>query len=160
MTLNANNIASLQFAITQDLDAIKEWTASNKLTVNPNKSQLLVIPSKRNFEPINIDVHYNNCSILPENVVKYLGIFIDSDLNFHNHIKYIASKASRAIGVISKIKYLIPFKTLLSIRILLTDPPFPPIWVISVGLIIQNLHRHTLQNSEKGNKNPIRGKPI
>ena len=115
VTLNANNIASLQSAITQDLDAIKEWTSSNKLTVNPNKSQLLVIPSKRNFEPINIDVHYNNCSILPENVVKYLGIFIDSDLNFHNHIKYIASKASRAIGVISKIKYLIPFKTLLSL---------------------------------------------
>ena len=122
VTLNANNVASLQSAITQDLDAIKEWTASNKLTVNPNKSQLLVIPSKRNFEPINIDVHYNNCSILPENVVKYLGIFIDSDLNFHNHVKYIASKASRAIGVISKIKYLIPFKTLLSLYYSLIHP--------------------------------------
>ena len=52
VTLNANSIASLKTAITQDLEVIKEWTASNKLTVNPNKSQLLVIPSKKNSEPI------------------------------------------------------------------------------------------------------------
>ena len=79
------------------------------------KSQLLVIPSKKNSEPINIDTHYNNCLISPAKVVKYLAIFIDSDLNFHNHIKYVASKASRVIGVIFKIKHLIPFKTWLSL---------------------------------------------
>ena len=123
MTLNANSIASLKTAITQDSEAIKEWTASNKLTVNPNKSPLLAISSKKNSEPINIDAHYNNYSISQAKVVKYLGIFIDSDLNFYNHIKYVASKAYRAIiGVISKIKHLIPFKTLRSLYYSLIHP--------------------------------------
>ena len=123
MTLNANSIASLKTAITQDSEAIKEWTASNKLTVNPNKSPLSVISSKKNSEPINIAAHYNNYSISQAKVVKYLGIFIDSDLNFHNHIKYVASKAYRAIiGVISKIKHLIPFKTLRSLYYSLIHP--------------------------------------
>ena len=122
VTLNTNSIASLKTAITQDLEAIKEWTASNKLTVNPNKPQLLVIPSKKNSKPINIDAHYHRCSISPAKVVKYLEIFIDSDRNFRNHIKYVASKASRAIGVISKMKHLIPFKTLLSLYYSLIHP--------------------------------------
>ena len=50
VTLSANSIASYKLAITQDSEAIKEWTASNKLAVNPNRSQLLVIPSKKNSQ--------------------------------------------------------------------------------------------------------------
>ena len=116
MTLSANSIASLQTAIMQDLEAIKEWKASNKLTDNLNKSQLLLTPSKKKSEPINIDAHYNYCSISPAKVVKYLEIIIESDLNFDNHTKYVASKASSAFSVIYKIKHLIPFKTLLSLH--------------------------------------------
>ena len=40
--------------------------------------------------------------------IKYLGIFIDSNLGWKNHIKHVASKISKTIGTISKLRHFVP----------------------------------------------------
>ena len=44
--------------------------------------------------------------LFPSKYVKYLGIFIDSHLNWSHHTNIIASKLSRAIGMLSKIRHV------------------------------------------------------
>ena len=47
--------------------------------------------------------------------VKYLGVLLDSHLRWKYHIDNVALKISRIIGVIARLRHLVPFTTLLSI---------------------------------------------
>ena len=47
--------------------------------------------------------------------VKYLGIYIDEELNFKYHITSIVAKISRGVGILYKIKNFLPTSTLLCV---------------------------------------------
>ena len=47
--------------------------------------------------------------------VKYLAVLIDSHLSWKFHIDYVASKLSKIVGIIARLRHFVPFNTLLSI---------------------------------------------
>ena len=51
--------------------------------------------------------------------MKYLGILIDNNLSWKYHIDYISSKG---IGMITRLRHLVPFATLLNIYCSLIEP--------------------------------------
>jgi hypothetical protein len=81
-----------------DLDSLYHWSTINKMNFNANKSNIIVFGRNTNYT----DVRYNlNNEIIPcVDSVKYLGIVINHNLKFDNHIDYILSKASRIFGLI------------------------------------------------------------
>jgi len=44
--------------------------------------------------------------------VKFLGVYIDERLTWDNHIQQVASKLSKNIGILAKLKYTVPQKVL------------------------------------------------
>ena len=54
--------------------------------------------------------------------VTYLGILIDSNLSWKIHIEYIASKMSKTVGLIAKLRHFPPLHTLLHIYQSLNSP--------------------------------------
>ena len=54
-----------------------------------------------------------------QDYVKYLGILIDKNLC---HIDYVASKISRTIGIMARLRHFIPLSTLLTIYLSLVAP--------------------------------------
>ena len=46
---------------------------------------------------------------------KYLGLFLDRELNFHHHLKEKISKANKSIGLIRRLYHNLPRKSLLII---------------------------------------------
>ena len=57
-----------------------------------------------------------------KDVVKYLGILIDSNLTWKSHIDYISLKISRIIGIITRLRHFVPKQTLLRIYSGLINP--------------------------------------
>mgnify|MGYP006973436817 CR=1 FL=1 len=47
-----------------------------------------------------------------KNSIKYLGIMIDSHLNWKSQVNYISTKIKRNIGFLSKIRHYVNLKTL------------------------------------------------
>ena len=64
--------------------------------------------------------------------IKYLGIFIDSHLNWKNHVNYIAKKIKRSIGILSKIRYFTNLDILYNLYYTLIYP-FPIYGIIAWG---------------------------
>ena len=120
----------LSAIINKDLDNIAKWLYSHKLTVNPSKSNALIIPPKLNKPPPTIDLSLNNSSVLISNSAKYLGVTIDSLLKFDEHIS-IEHKMSRAVGIISKLCHFLPTNALLNVYYAFIHPHLLyglPIW--------------------------------
>ena len=72
----------------------------------------MVIPPKTTNNTCEVEISFYNSIIALLDRVKYLGITIDSGLKFNLHIKALESKIARSIGVISKLKQILPTSAL------------------------------------------------
>ena len=53
-----------------------------------------------------------NNDIPISNYAKFIGVIIDKNLAWHDHIHYISGKISKGIGIISKLKHMLPMSIL------------------------------------------------
>ena len=76
------------------------------------------VPQVKIFNPMS----NTQTSLEIKDFVKYLGIMIDSDLLWKNHIDFICHKISKSIKIIAKLRHYIPRQLLLSIYHTLITP--------------------------------------
>ena len=81
---------------------------SNKLIINQEKTVFSIFsPNKTR---INIsDLYYNDIVLKQVQSVKYLGVIIDDNLSWKDHIKSVCNNLIKYIGIFYKIRYKLPF---------------------------------------------------
>ena len=86
------------------LDCRNKWLQGKKLSLNVVKNQAMVIGSQPNLKKIadkKVETQFfsiaDSVIDLVKNV-KYLGVQLDSNLDWNQHMKVLLGKASRAIG--------------------------------------------------------------
>ena len=86
-----------------ELSNLSTWTLQNRLTLNVNKTVSLYFSNKKT---LNIDQQIVLGGEIVKNVdsAKFLGVYLDSNLNFVPHIKYICGKISKHLGILFKIR--------------------------------------------------------
>jgi len=97
-----SNLLSFQANLNREVSGFKhvqDWCRANKLTINPTKYNSLIICPKINTSITEFSITLEDSSIETEEIAKYLGILIDSKLNFKYHLNLVESKLSRAIGI-------------------------------------------------------------
>ena len=99
----ADTMSQLEQKINRDLALLNEWFIANKLTLNVSKSYACTFGNSPNFNQIQLKV--DNREIELSGVVKYLGVYVDSKLNWVPHINRVANKVSQTIGILSKIRH-------------------------------------------------------
>ena len=115
LLLSNDSLKKLQKQVNLDLKFLCNWLKANKISLNASKTELLLFrhPNKKlNYE---IKIKIDGKKIVPSDSVKYLGIIIDSHLNWHHHANELAPKLSRAIGMLAKIRHYVDSKTLFMI---------------------------------------------
>ena len=103
----SQNINCIEEQILECLAEIKDWMTTNKLKLNPDKTEVLIASSVNRFS----NWSNNSLSLIADgkaieviDVVKSLGIKFDKDLSFEEHISsvvqacYIQLRNLRAIG--------------------------------------------------------------
>ena len=78
--------------LQDDLNSISRWCDMWQLRLNPSKCEVLCITNKRS--PLYFDYKIGGCSLHWSSSVKYLGIYINSKLNWNNHCAHMAAKAT------------------------------------------------------------------
>ena len=115
------NPKTLESVVNEELLKVYDWLNANKLTLNIKKSNFVIfhLPQKKLNYQINIKIFEKKdnkyISLERKEYVKYLGILLDADLSWKDHISYVASKISKTIVVIARLRHLVPFETLTKI---------------------------------------------
>ena len=100
----AIQILNLEFA------KVAEWFDSNKLTLNVNKTQMVMMSRKKNLNPQG-DVMLRNEAMQRVTKAKLLGVIVDQHLNFKDHISMVSHKISKSCGIISRIRNTLDIKS-------------------------------------------------
>ena len=97
--------------IAQEMKLVYEWFRVNKLRFNASKTSLLVFDKEPSLEVLNIQIPgAQSLSINEIKSQKYLGLVIDSQLSFQDHINYVKTKVAKRIGALYRSKSLLPLK--------------------------------------------------
>ena len=105
----ADNICSIETALNQDLSNINRWLIANKLTLNMTKTEFMLIGSRQKLNSLSA---FPVWKLMEHNFTKSLGVLIDENLTWSNHINAITKKISSGIGSIKRISHCVPPATL------------------------------------------------
>ena len=110
------NLQNMKNIINSELHHVNEWLVANKLSLNTDKTKFMVFsPSNKNSHENDINIRINNVEISQVNCIRFLGVIIDSKLNWADHINMIKTKVSKAIGIIYKTRKLLDKCTLVTL---------------------------------------------
>ena len=91
--------------LNADLEIVQEWVDINKLKINVSKTKIMTFTCKKNIQ---VKIKMNNTSIDEVSEYKYLGLLIDKELTFKNHILKIVKTVNRFNGSLNTIKHFLP----------------------------------------------------
>lgn len=92
--------------INEDLQHIWGWLNTNKLKINVKKTKAMVIGTRSCLRSmignngLNIEIEGQQIEIVER--FKYLGVIIDPELKFNQHVDYVCKKISKKLGVLRR----------------------------------------------------------
>ena len=102
-----NNLNTLTNNVNTELIKIYEWLKCNKLSININKTLYIIFSSKNKIIDDDQQVKINSEPIERVYYTKFLGVFLDSNLNWKKHIEYVSKKISKSIDIFCKARKLL-----------------------------------------------------
>ena len=115
-TLSNKNINTLISSFNKEIENISNWFKSNKLSLNLTKTNYVIFRTRNRGVPTTIpNIQIDGSTILRLQTVKFLGIMINEFLNWSIHITDICKCLAKNIGLLSKLKYLLPKNVLFMI---------------------------------------------
>ena len=90
-----------------ELQRISKWLELNRLQLNTEKSKFMLFHMPQKSIP-NLKLTISGSIIERVTQFKFLGLNIDSNLNWKAHLSAVSTKVSRVIGLLHKLKYVFP----------------------------------------------------
>ena len=115
--LVVHNSAASSASVNDDLQNISRWAYQRKMIFNPDalKQAQEIVSSRKANASNHGTVYFNNLRLIRENVQTNPGLFLDSKLNFFDHINLKILKATKGVNVVRKMNLLLPCSSLLAI---------------------------------------------
>ena len=104
--------------VSIELQKISQWFISNKLSLNVTKTKYSFFhkPSKKDNIPlVLLKLSICNNEIKRSESIKFLGVFLDENLTWKDHIRYLENKIAKNIGLLFRSKPYLTKKCLLSL---------------------------------------------
>ena len=109
------NYHELVVNVSIDLKILSDWFKCNKLALNETKTNLMIFHRKNNKPPENLTVTLNGITLDRVVTTKFLGVLIQENLLWENHIEYVGNKISVSTAILARLKHYIPKNILLII---------------------------------------------
>ena len=103
---SGKDVRAVQNNLSIDLENATSWFIQNGMKPNPDKYQMVLgkTEDKLNFKFADIDIKTTEKSCL-------LGVVLDNEWKFEEHISSICRKVSAQISALNRLKNILPLKT-------------------------------------------------
>ena len=89
------------------LNSLEIWCKNNEMILNSAKTKVMFVTTNQKRQRLqrqNLDLNFENESLGMVSNDKILGVFVDNNLTWTNHIKHLTKKMTSSIWLLSKIK--------------------------------------------------------
>ena len=128
ITTSNSDISVILENLNADLLNVSTWMSANKLTLNNNKTEFMVIGSNRRLSQGQVEQEPSICvgdvEIKKVNVAKSLGLMIDDTLSWSAQIDKITKKVNSGLSIIRKLRDIVDYNTLIIIYKSIIQPHF------------------------------------
>ncbi len=103
MFCSGSDVNELMEMVEIELNKFSEWFIVNKLSLNLAKTSFMIFHSKA----VNITggIAITGVNIKRVFTTKFLGVYIDTQFNWKEHIKVIQTKVAKGISILWKVKF-------------------------------------------------------
>ena len=106
------DIKEIEKTYNKELENVKNWLDSNKLSLNVDKWNLVVFRKNKRKVIIKLNIKMMGEQLKEKEFIKYLGILIDNKLTWSHHINHIKLKISKGIAILTKLRKFVSRETL------------------------------------------------
>ena len=111
--VSGQSMHEIEQQLAELIPALTKWVGSNGLKLNLKKTSYMIF-SKRKIDNVG-DIYISNTKIERKSECRFLGVIIDDKLCWAKHINAVKAKMSRYVGIMYRIKSLLPVKARLQI---------------------------------------------
>ena len=112
--------------INRELSEVSNWFKTNKLSVNASKTNFMILGTsqmtKKYDQDDSLQIILDDTKLDRVTNTKFLGVIIDENITWKQHIDATSKTISRNIGVINKLKHYLPGRILYSLYCSLVMP--------------------------------------
>ena len=111
LAISGNSISEIESTTNNELPILLDWLYANRLSLNIKKTQVMLFGGKNNnHSDINILINGEKINVVTES--KFLGVTLDSKLNWKTHIQLTAKKVAKSIGILIRARQFLDKKTM------------------------------------------------
>ena len=103
--LTGKSLDDLEMKMNDELKIISKWFKANLLSLNIDKTSYMIFGNKK-YQ--NLSLLIENSPILRQFETKFFGVILSANLKWSKHIDVVLNKISKSIGIVSKVRHLIP----------------------------------------------------
>ena len=114
--LSGKDPVEVNILLNSEIVKIHKWFLANKLLINFEKTNYVIFKTRNKYvNEAAIKICINSKEIKQVHQVTFLGVIIDENLTWKDHIYYISNKLSKVIGVLNRLKDILPLRILVQL---------------------------------------------
>ena len=103
------SVMDIEQHLNNDLIKVVDWFNINLLTLNNKKTNFMLIGGSQKLKSCtDVSINVENVTLDRVDCIKYLGVTINQNMTWTDHVDTIVAKSMQRIGLLKRIKYLLP----------------------------------------------------
>ena len=105
ISFSGSDSSSALASLSHALDSVYSWLTLNRLSVNPNKTEYLLIGTQQQRSKItDASLSFHGTALVPVSSARNLGVVFESDLSFDQHISNVCRSSFYHIRQLRQIR--------------------------------------------------------
>ena len=142
--VNDNDVNVISKKLTEDIHEITAWLRINKLFLNTEKTNIMLVGSSSRLRRVHDDeftVIVNGLKLNRVKKAKCLGVVIDDELLWHKQVNGVTQKLFCKIALLRRLSTFLDSNTLNILYKSLVQPHFDYCSVVWFGRFIEDIHK-------------------
>jgi len=106
-----NTKHELKISLQNALNKLENWCTCNGMVVNTSKTKILIISTRkkrRNLDNNELSLTWKDKNLQMVCHDRLLGVLVDNNLSWTDHIKHISKKVNSSLWLLSRIRHFLP----------------------------------------------------